>query len=122
MKEDAGPAFFHIPRTDLTPELKRDLQLLKMRSVLSLGKQNWKKDTRKDMVPEFCHVGRIIEGPIEGSDQRLTRKERKQTIAGEILDGSTLGKFKAKYNAIQERKISGRKAHYKKLIARRRGG
>ena len=111
-----------MPRTNLTPELKRDLQLLRMRHVLSLGKQHWKKDTRKDPVPEFSQVGRIIEGNTDGSNARLTRKERKQTIVEEVLGGDSLDKFRTKYNVIQDRKTSGKKAHYKKLIARRRRG
>ena len=119
-KADAGEDWFHMPRTDLTPELKRDLQLLRMRHVIALGKQHFKKDTRRDPVPEFSHVGTIIESATDGYHNRLTRKERKQTIAEEVLSSNSLGKFKTKYNQIQEQKTSGKKAHFKKMTARRR--
>ena len=33
-KATSGSEWYNLPRTSLTPELKRDLQLLKMRSVL----------------------------------------------------------------------------------------
>jgi len=117
---DAGPDWFHMPKTDLTPELRRDLQLLRDRSVLAAGKQFFKKETRKDFVPQYCHVGRLIEGPTEGAGARLTRKERKRTIVEEVLSSDVVSKFKTRYNAIQERKMSGKKAHYKNVVARRR--
>jgi tryptophanyl-tRNA synthetase len=142
VKDDAGPEFYHMPKTVLTPELKRDLQLLRMRSVISLGKQHFKKDSRRDMVPQCAwpnrlvplvrrtiantvnravsQVGRIIEGNTDGYQNRLSRKERKRTIVEEVLAGDTLDKFKSKYNTIQEHKMSGKKGHYKKLVARRR--
>ncbi|KAH8889539.1 tryptophanyl-tRNA synthetase [Thozetella sp. PMI_491] len=97
-RNDAGPEFFHMPRTNLTPELKRDLQILRMRSVLALGKQHFKRDTRKDPIPEFSQVGTIIEGKTDGSSARLTRKSRKRTIVEEVLGGDNLEKFKSKYN------------------------
>jgi hypothetical protein len=107
----------------LTPELKRDLQVLRMRNVLALGKQHFKKDSRKDFVPEFSQVGTIVAGATDGQSSRLTRKERKRTIVEEVLaGGETLSKFKTKYSAIQERKASGKKGYYKKLMARRRHG
>lgn len=92
-----------------------------MRSVLSNGKQYFKKDSRRDPIPEFSQVGTLIEGPTDGYNGRLTRKEKKRTILEETLASSdALAKFKTKYNQIQDRKTSGKKAYYKKLVAQRR--
>lgn len=92
-----------------------------MRDVLAMGKQHFKKDTRKDPFPEFSQVGTLVEGPTEFYSARLTKKERKRTLVEEVLSsGQALSKFKSKYNEIQERKSSGKKSHYKKLVARRR--
>lgn len=109
-----------MPRTNLTPELKRDLQLLRMRDVVAMGKQFFKKDTRRDLIPEYCQVGTIIAGATDGISGRLTRKERKRTIVEEVLSGENLAKFKSKYHEIQEQKKSGRKGYYKQLVAGRR--
>ncbi|KAK3333500.1 Fcf2 pre-rRNA processing-domain-containing protein [Cercophora scortea] len=119
-KDNAGPDWFNMPRTNLTPELKRDLQLLKMRDVVAMGKQFFKKDGRKAYVPEFAAVGTIIAGATDGRNSRLTRKERKRTIVEEVLAGEKLDKYKSKYHEIQEKSSSGRKAHYKNVIAKRR--
>ncbi|KAL2017296.1 hypothetical protein VTK56DRAFT_2319 [Thermocarpiscus australiensis] len=119
-KETLGSDWYNMPRTSLTPELKRDLQLLRMRDVVAMGKQFFKKDSRKDFIPEYCQVGTIIAGATDGLNGRLTRKERKRTIVEEVLSGENLAKFKNKYQEIQEQKKSGRKGYYKKLVAGRR--
>jgi len=109
-----------MPRTNLTPQLKKDLQLLRMRGVLD-PKQHWRKDTRRDFVPAFSQVGTLVEGPTEYYSARLTRKERKRTIVEEVLGSTdTNAKFKTRYNDIQTRKMSGKKGFYKKLVAQRR--
>ncbi|AEO58126.1 hypothetical protein MYCTH_101411 [Thermothelomyces thermophilus ATCC 42464] len=84
-KDTLGADWFNMPRTNLTPELKRDLQVLRMRDVAAMGKQFFKKDTRRDLVPEYSQVGTIIAGATDGMNNRLTRKERKRTIVEEIL-------------------------------------
>lgn len=106
-----------MPKTDLTPELKRDLQLLKMRSVLD-PKRFYKKDNKRDAVPEYSQVGTIIAGP---TDARLSNKEKKRTLAQEVLqEEESKQKFKSKYNEIQAAKTSGKKAHYKAMSAKRK--
>ncbi|EHL01678.1 putative rRNA-processing protein fcf2 [Glarea lozoyensis 74030] len=119
--EDPIMAKAKAAKTNLTPELKRDLQLLKMRSVLD-PKRFYKKESSKASVPEFSQVGTIIEGPTEFFTARLTNKERKRTLVEEVLQSEKhSGRFKSKYNEIQESKTSGKKAHYKKMKAIRRG-
>ena len=82
-----------------------------------------KKDSSAGKIPEFSQVGTIIEGPTEYFSGRLSNKERKRTFVEEILaQEKSDGKFKAKYNAIQKAKTSGKKAHFKKLKELRRGG
>ncbi|KAA8631328.1 hypothetical protein SMACR_08085 [Sordaria macrospora] len=119
-KTDAGADWFNMPRTNLTPQLKRDLQILRMREVVAMGKQYFKKDSRKDFVPEFSQVGTIIAGATDGRDSRLTRKERKRTIVEEVLGAEVVDKYKNKYHGIQEKKQSGGKNFYKQLVNGRR--
>jgi tryptophanyl-tRNA synthetase len=119
-KDTLGADWFNLPRTNLTPELKRDLQALRMRDVAAMGKQFFKKDARKDLIPEYSQVGTIIAGATDGVNSRLTRKEKKRTIVEEILSSENVGKLKSKYQDIQEKKRSGKKGYYKKLVAGRR--
>jgi len=121
-KATAGADWYNMPKTNLTPELKRDLQLLRMRDVLD-PKRHYKKDNKKQQVPEFSQVGTIIEGPTEYFSSRLMNKDRKRTLVEEVLAGEKAsGRFKSKYNEIQDAKTSGKKAHYKKLRDTRKKG
>lgn len=92
-----------------------------MRSVLD-PKRHYKKEGSKAQIPEFSQVGTIIEGPTEFFTGRLSNKERKRTLVEEVMQGEkSSGRFKSKYNEIQAAKTSGKKAHYKKMRAQRRG-
>ncbi|QSZ34831.1 hypothetical protein DSL72_007690 [Monilinia vaccinii-corymbosi] len=116
----AGAKWYNMPKTVVTPELKRDLQLLRLRSVLD-PKRFYKKDSARAEVPEYSQVGTIIEGPTEYFSSRLTNKERKQTFVEQVLAGEQSNhKFRNKYNEIQASKTSGKKAHYKKMRALRK--
>ncbi|KAF1829894.1 Fcf2-domain-containing protein [Decorospora gaudefroyi] len=121
-KATAGAQWFNMPKTELTPELRRDLQLLKMRNVLD-PKRHYKKDNSKSDVPAFSQVGTIIEGPTEFYSSRLKNKERKQTILEEVVaQEQDSGRFKKKYEDIQKAKASGKKNYYKAVKAKRNKG
>lgn len=121
-KATSGPDWFNLPRTDVTPELQRDLQILRMRSVLD-PKRHYKKDngSKKSLIPQFSQVGTVIEGPTEFSSGRIPNKQRKKTFVEEVLARSEdMDRFKCKYNEVQVSKASGKKGYYKQLKAKRR--
>lgn len=90
-----------------------------MRSVLD-PKRHYKKDNGKAMAPEFSQVGTIIEGPADFYSSRLQNRERKRTLAEEVMQGErSTGRFKSKYNEVQLARTSGKRAHYKALKAQR---
>ncbi|KAL8923405.1 MAG: hypothetical protein Q9172_003154 [Xanthocarpia lactea] len=118
----AGSDWFHLPRTNLTPELKRDLQLLKMRSTWD-PKRHYKNDSRKPLVPEYSQVGTIIEGPTEHYSSRIVKRDRKKSFVDEIRAAEdSSGRFKNKSFDIQASKTSGRRAFYNKLKQKRSKG
>ncbi|KAJ9647561.1 uncharacterized protein PV06_00272 [Exophiala oligosperma] len=116
----AGPKWFDLPKTNLTPQLKRDLQLIEMRSVLD-PHRHYKKNTRKGKIPTFSQTGTVIEGPTEFFSARINKKDRSNNFVDEAMTvEQETGRFKRKYAEIQDSKTSGKKAHYKKLMAKRR--
>ncbi|EPS26081.1 hypothetical protein POX_c04459 [Penicillium oxalicum] len=118
-KATAGPDWFNLPKTELTPELKRDLQLIRMRSVLD-PKRHYKKENGKAKIPEFSQVGTIVEGPTEFFSGRITKKDRKKNFVEEVLAVERQNRrFESKYRDIQAHKTSGKKAFYKDLQAKR---
>lgn len=111
-----------MPKTELTPELKRDLQLIKMRNVLD-PHRHYKKEGGKMQVPDYSQVGTIIEGPTEFFSGRIENKKRKRTLVEEVLAGEQeTHRFKKKYGELQGRKTSGKKAYYNALKEKRKGG
>ncbi|KAF2227990.1 Fcf2 pre-rRNA processing-domain-containing protein [Elsinoe ampelina] len=118
-KATAGERWYNLPKTDLTPELKRDLQILKMRNVLD-PHRHYKKEGGKMKAPEYSQVGTIIEGPTEYYSSRLNNRERKRTFVEEVLAGEQeTSRFKRKYGDVQAKKTSGKKAFYKSVQAKR---
>ncbi|KAF5026393.1 hypothetical protein F66182_1521 [Fusarium sp. NRRL 66182] len=119
-KSTAGSDWFDLPKTDMTPEFKREWQLLRMRGILDPKHQ---KKALRATAPEYSQVGEIIAGPTEFYSARLTRKERKGTILEELASNIDSHKFTDKYAGIQKQKSSGKKGFYKKSevsrIARR---
>jgi hypothetical protein len=119
-KASAGlQSHFNLPRTKLTPELKRDLQLLNMRAVLD-PKRMYKKQG-KFKIPEYSQLGTIVEGPTDFFSARLNNRDRKRTLVEETLASeASSGRFKRKYDEVQAKKRSGKKSFYKDLMAKRK--
>ena len=117
----AGSDWFDLPKTTVTPELKRDLQLLRMRSILDPKRHYKKADTnRRSLIPEFSQLGTIVEGPTEFFSGRLGKKERKKSFVDDVLSRpDTMDRFKRRYNDVQDSKSSGKKAYYQRLKAQR---
>ncbi|PYI26570.1 nucleolus protein required for cell viability [Aspergillus indologenus CBS 114.80] len=119
MKPTAGSDWFDLPKTELTAELRRDLQLLRMRSVLD-PKRHYKKENSKAQPPTYSQIGTIIEGPTEFFSGRIAKKDRKKTFVDEALAlEKETKRFETKYRDIQATKQSGKKAYYKNLRSRR---
>ncbi|PLN74480.1 Fcf2 pre-rRNA processing-domain-containing protein [Aspergillus taichungensis] len=120
-KPTAGKDWFNMPKTELTPELKRDLQILRMRSVLD-PKRHYKKENSKAQPPKYLQVGTVLEGPTEFFSNRITKKNQRKTFVEEALAvEQEAGRLRSKYNEIQSNKQSGKRTYYQKLRAKRQG-
>ncbi|KAL1923922.1 uncharacterized protein VTP21DRAFT_6957 [Calcarisporiella thermophila] len=103
----AGAGWFDMPKPELTPELKRELQVLKLRNVLD-PKRHYKKADKTS--PAYFQVGTVIEGSAEFYSSRLTRKERKRTILEEVMGDTEMRHYyKRKFREVQESSQSGGK-------------
>ncbi|AAS53885.1 AFR514Cp [Eremothecium gossypii ATCC 10895] len=116
----APPAadWFQLPRPELTPELRRDLALIKHRAALD-PKRHYRKE--KWQVPERFSVGTVIEGTGEFYSSRLQNSQRKATMLETLLaDDDSARYFRRRYAEVQVTKTSGKRAHYKRVRDRRR--
>lgn len=116
---DSGSKWFNMKTQELTPEVKRDLMILKNRSALD-PKRHYKKDNWE--IPKFFQMGTIVEGNTEFYSSRMSKKSRGKTIAEQILkDDQATEYFDKKHKEIQAARTSGGKAHYQRLMRKRRG-
>jgi hypothetical protein len=90
-----------------------------MRSVLD-PHRHYKK-TAKPNVPQYSQTGTVIEGATEFFSARINRKDRSNNFVEEAMTTEqNSGRFKRKYDEIQEKKTSGKKAHYQSLMKKRK--
>ncbi|KAG8386599.1 hypothetical protein BUALT_Bualt03G0165100 [Buddleja alternifolia] len=102
VKDTAGKNWFDMPAQTITPELKKDLQLLKvwlimlffivfLQEFVFFLLFNMGLESLPDQVFE---VGTVIESASEFFTGRLTKKERKATLADELLSDGNLGQYR----------------------------
>ncbi|KAJ8681443.1 hypothetical protein QAD02_017230 [Eretmocerus hayati] len=104
-----GKKWFNLPAPEMTEEVKHDLEVIQMRSVLD-PKHFYKKNDIK-ALPKYFHIGKVIDSPLDFYNSRLTKKERKRTIVDELMADAEFSKFnKRKYKEIIDEK---RKLQYK---------
>lgn len=86
-----------------------------------LLRRHYKKDSGKGKLPPFSQVGTVVQGPAEWYSSRINKKDRAKNFVEETMAvEQDTGRFKRKYDEIQGSKTSGKKAHYKSLIAKRK--
>ncbi|XP_011161930.1 deoxynucleotidyltransferase terminal-interacting protein 2 [Solenopsis invicta] len=108
-KMGTGTGWFNMRAPEITQEIRHDLEVLKMRSVLN-PKHFYKKNDMK-ALPKHFHVGKVIDSPIDFYSSRLKKKERKKNIVDELIADAEFTKYnKRKYKEIIEEK---QKTHYK---------
>ena len=96
----SGKAWFDLPATAMTEEMKLDLRAVRMRGALD-PKRFYKA---LDRPGKFVQLGTVVEGRDEFYTSRLARKERRTNLVEELLaDTKTRAYTKRKYNAIQEK-------------------
>ncbi|KAF9147352.1 hypothetical protein BG015_011031 [Linnemannia schmuckeri] len=114
-EKTTGKKWFDMPQQVLTPELRRDLQILKLRNVLDPKRFYKREEKGKPRFPKYFQVGTIIEGNTEFYSSRLSKKERATTITGEVMkDIAGRDYYKRKFDEIQVAKQSGGKKFNKK--------
>jgi hypothetical protein len=117
--ETTGPKWFDMQATPMTPELEREMQLLKMRNVLD-PKRHYKRDTSKGN-PKFFQVGIVVDSAQDYYSSRAPRKTKNKSTVDQLLqDHDKRQYFKQKFVDIQAKKSSGKRKDFKKLKAKRK--
>lgn len=110
-----GKDWYNIPATEVTEEIKNDLDVLRMRRVLD--SKHVYKHNDMEILPKFFQIGKVTEGAADFYNGRIPKAQRKQTLVEELLADAEFKAYqKKKYKEIVDdsRNKKFRKA-YKKL-------
>ncbi|KAI3845263.1 hypothetical protein MKW98_009329 [Papaver atlanticum] len=104
LKDTTGKNWFDMPAQTITPEIKNDFQIIKLRNVIDPKRHYKKGDSNSKELPKYFQMGTVVESQTDFYSGRLTKKERKRSIAEELLHDAALGKYrKHKVREIEER-------------------
>ena len=96
----AGRGWFGMTPAALTDDVKADIAILRNRTYLD-PKRFYKKADIMD--PKMVQVGTVIEGSEEYYSSRLTKKQRRQNLAEEIMADVDVKKYaKKQFTKIQD--------------------
>ncbi|XP_013783948.1 deoxynucleotidyltransferase terminal-interacting protein 2-like [Limulus polyphemus] len=120
-KKSKGSKWYNLPATELTDEIKNDLQVIQFRKALD-PKRFYKKNDLKTL-PKYFQIGTIVESPADFYHSRVPKKERKRTIVEELLADAEFKKYnKKKYAEImanRPQRHKGALKHMKRLKKRK---
>ncbi|KAK4594713.1 hypothetical protein RGQ29_018423 [Quercus rubra] len=68
-----------------------------LRSAIDLKRHYKKADSKSKTLPKYFLIRTVIESASDFFTGRLTRKERKRTIATELLSDCTLADYSARF-------------------------
>ncbi|XP_078141910.1 deoxynucleotidyltransferase terminal-interacting protein 2 isoform X2 [Centroberyx gerrardi] len=104
-KKTTGDGWFNMKAPELTPELRGDLKVLKMRGSMD-SKRFYKKNDR-DGFPKYFQVGTVVDSPADFYHSRIPKKARKRTMVEELLaDAEFRHNNKKKYQQIMTDKAA----------------
>ncbi|KAL9989551.1 hypothetical protein ACROYT_G004113 [Oculina patagonica] len=118
-EESAGPMWFNLPATQITPEIEQDMKIIKMRNILD-RKRHYKKND-SSALPKYFQIGTVVEGSAEFYTSRIPKRQRKNNMIDELLSDAEFRRYnKKKYLEIQAAKQSGKKGFHKKKMNKRK--
>uniref|UniRef100_A0A2M4CRC4 Putative fcf2 pre-rrna processing n=1 Tax=Anopheles darlingi TaxID=43151 RepID=A0A2M4CRC4_ANODA len=109
-----GKNWFNLPAPEMTPELKNQMELIQMRTVLD-PKKYYQRAEKKRKLPKYFQIGTVLESPLEHYNERGVKKQKSQSLVDELLADAEFQKFnKRKYaEALELRK---KKAYHKAVM------
>lgn len=101
--DSAGPQWFNMKSPIITPEIKQDLDALKLRRHLD-PKHHYRKNDMKE-TPKFFHIGTIINAPDEPKNQIIDKDKRRKPLVDQLLaQDSELRFSKKKWESVMKSK------------------
>ena len=97
---------------EMTDEVKRDLEVLQMRSALD-PKRFYKKNDRS-VLPKYFQIGQYIDGPLDQRSTNGLKKSKNKSLVDELMADAEFKKYnKRKYTEIIEEKAKQNPKRYR---------
>merc|ERR1711974_462752 len=121
-KEGLGAAWFGMKAPEVTDELKRDLEVLKMRGAIDPKRFYKKTGTQDEGLPKCFQVGHVIDSPADYySASGGGSGKKKKSLVDELMADAEYQKFsKRKYAEIVEEKAKLDPRNKYKLMKKRK--
>jgi hypothetical protein len=101
--QTAGDKWFNMKKNVMTPNVKDELNLIKLRGNLNPN-QYYKKPDWKGL-PQYFQIGTVLAGGDETKSMKIPKKERKGNLIDQFLsEDQSTGWTKKKFGEIQEKK------------------
>jgi len=117
-----GQDWYGMPATEVTDEIKRDLEVLKMRDALD-PKRFYKKNSSKEL-PKYFQVGKYVDTPAEYYTDKVNSsgKSKNKTLVDELMADAEFKRYnKRKYEEIvTEKSKFVKKKDRKKFIKKQK--
>jgi len=110
-RKTAGKGWFDMKAVEYTPELRREMRMLKLRGAYDPKRFYKNADTSK--LPTHFQVGTVVGGAADFYSARLAKKDQKRTLAEEVLHDKDIERVRrGRFAKIQEQNAGnmGRKA------------
>lgn len=103
-----------MPATEITDEMRQDLEIIQMRSALD-PKHFYKKNDLKTL-PKYFQVGTVLPSALDRRSEPGVRTSKKRSLVDELLADADFQQFnKRKYNEVMvERSKTGYKRAFQK--------
>lgn len=93
-----GDAWFNMPATEVTEEIKNDLEVLQMRGALD-PKRFYKKNPNKEL-PKYFQMGQYVNSPLDYHTDKHQGKKKKSLVDELMADAEFQRYNKRKYSEI----------------------
>jgi len=116
--KSAGPKWFHIQSHPFTESLQQDLKVIQNRNYMDPKKFYKSSDINSSSSKnKIYQVGTVVEGTGEFFSSRLTKKQRKSTLAEELMADEkirnyTKRKFKEATSKQRPQKKNKKRSNY----------
>ena len=104
-EKTAGKSWGNMAKVELTDEIKADLRAIRLRN--QIFKDRFYKSSESKKLPEYFQIGTVVDDPkaMGGRKDRLTKKQRKGTIAQQFLEeDEAMGFSKRKYESLNDKR------------------